>query len=96
VQLVDVDSDGDLDVMWSGTVDAGRNLSLLLRLYVNRGDGTFVDASVHLPSSGRVLQGNNIAAADVDGDGDTDLIVAGGAPYAETDRRGAVLLFEQR
>lgn len=96
VQLVDVDSDGDLDVMWSGTVDARRNLSLLLRLYVNRGDGTFVDASVHLPESGRILQGNNIAAADVDGDGDTDLIVAGGAPYAETDRQGAVLLFEQR
>jgi len=96
VQLVDVDSDGDLDVVWSGTVDARRNLTLLLRLYVNRGDGTFVDGSAHLPGPNRVLQGNNIAAADVDGDGDTDLIVAGGAPYADTSLPGAVLLFEQR
>jgi hypothetical protein len=95
-QLIDVDSDGDLDALWTGTINARNNLQLLTRLYINRGDGTFVDASQHWPAPSRVLQGNNIAGADVDGDGDIDLVIAGGAPYAATDLAGGVILFEQR
>lgn len=95
-QLIDVDSDGDLDALWTGTVDVRRDLQLLTRLYVNRGDGTFVDASQHWPAPNRILQGNNVAGADVDDDGDIDLIIAGGAPYAATDLAGGVVLFEQR
>jgi hypothetical protein len=95
-RLIDVDSDGDLDALWTGTVDARRNPVFEARLYVNRGDGTFVDASAHLPVVGRILQGNHAAGADLDGDGDVDLVIAGGAPYSDTGRPGAVLLFEQR
>lgn len=95
-RLIDVDSDGDLDALWTGTVDARRDPTFEARLYVNRGDGTFVDASAHLPAVGRILQGNHADGADLDGDGDVDLVIAGAAPYIDTGRPGAPLLFEQR
>jgi hypothetical protein len=69
---------------------------LLTRLYVNRGDGTFVDGTAFAPSPNLSMQGNNLDGADLDDDGDLDLVLALGAPYFETDRPGAVMVLEQR
>jgi hypothetical protein len=88
--MLDIDSDGDLDLFFGGTQNATR---FLLRAYVNRGDGTFVDASDALPDLDRRLQVNHVSGGDLDRDGDQDLVIAGGAPYADTSRRGDVLVF---
>jgi hypothetical protein len=96
VHLADLDRDGDLDIVWSGTNDARRDPSFMTRAYINRGDGTYVDASSHLPAAARTLQGNSIAAADLDGDGDIDIAIAGGAPYARTELPGRLVVYTQR
>jgi IPT/TIG domain/FG-GAP-like repeat len=90
--LLDIDSDGDLDVLFGGTRGARYNL----KLYINRGDGSFVDGSAALPSQGDPaprLQVNHIGGGDLDGDGDVDLAIAAGAPYESPGQPGAVLLF---
>ncbi len=71
--LQDVDGDGDLDLFVLSTTGH--------RLYVNAGGGTLVEsgASRGVTSSlGGVVRGS--AAADVDGDGDTDVLVFGSGP----------------
>ena len=76
----DVDGDGDVDFV-STVGDA-------VRLYRNRGDGTFeVDARAMRSQRGRALAGP--ALGDMDGDGDLDLFVgsAGGAPVQVFDNR---------
>jgi hypothetical protein len=73
--LVDIDDDGDLDVVMGTLAGA-------VRLYINRGDAFLDDRSfTDLPdqTSGDVP---NLAAADLDGDCLPDLVIprAGGAP----------------
>lgn len=46
------------------------------RLFLNRGDGTFVDASVRAGIAGRPGRGLGVACADFDADGDLDVLVA--------------------
>jgi hypothetical protein len=72
--MVDVDGDSDLDLfvaMASGN-----------RLYVNVGNGTLVESGVSRGaasySGGGVVRG--VTAADVDGDGDVDVLVFGSGP----------------
>ena len=65
--LVDVDLDGDLDIV---VAEWGREL-----LWINQGGGAFVDETLQrLPNT--ITQTKQVAAGDVDGDGDPDLVAA--------------------
>ena len=80
--LVDVDADGALDLYvvdgWriegNQVADRGRN-----RLYLNRGDGTFEDATDE-SGTGDDGWGTGIATGDVNGDGAVDLFVSNLGP----------------
>ena len=70
--LADLDGDGDLDVLQGGQPAPGDSAN---RLFLNQG-GTlsFVDASAGLPFQAEATF--DLAAADLDGDGDPDVLVA--------------------
>ena len=69
VAIGDVDGDGDLDLVF------GNNYGQQDRLWLNAGDGTFVDATAsHMPAS--LDWSSGLALGDVDGDGDLDLVAA--------------------
>ncbi|MEM7198893.1 MAG: VCBS repeat-containing protein [Planctomycetota bacterium] len=72
VAASDVDADGDLDLVLA-------NVQAQNRLYLNQGQGDFVDAT-----DGRMPMdtdwSNAVAAGDVDGDGDDDLVVPSTTP----------------
>jgi Tfp pilus assembly protein PilF len=74
-ELIDVEGDGWLDLVLGGTADDGRGALTLLR---NGGRGRWVDGTrtagmdaLDLPPVAELL------AADLDGDGDSDLLVRG-------------------
>ena len=72
IQAEDLDGDGDLDVLQGGQPAPGDSAN---RLFLNQG-GTlsFVDASAGLPFQAEATF--DLAAADLDGDGDPDVLVA--------------------
>ncbi len=73
VLLEDLDGDGDLDAVGGNSWDMGPSTYLLL----NDGFGSFSDASDQLPSSlGAGVY--SLAAVDLDGDGDEDLVLGSG------------------
>jgi hypothetical protein len=65
VAVADFDRDGDLDAAIAGEDDR------MSELYLNDGRGFFTAASDRLPTRG---VSNSVIAADVDGDGDADLL----------------------
>ncbi len=75
VDLVDVDFDGDLDLYLAEGTDsiAGRPD----RLLINDGDGRFEDQSALRLPPPNAQNSTKADFGDVDGDGDTDAIVAG-------------------
>jgi hypothetical protein len=79
--LFDMDTDGDLDLylVQSGSVLDGGRKDPPNRLYRNRGDGTFDDATA---GSGTDVggYGMGVASGDYDNDGDPDLFVTNAGP----------------
>ena len=71
VAVGDVDSDGDVDLVWGN--NKGRD-----RLVVNDGRGVFMERAVALPA--RVEVTRDVVFGDVDGDGDLDLVAANARP----------------
>jgi serine/threonine protein kinase len=70
IAVADVDGDGDLDVLLGNGDEESAS-----RVLLNAGDGTF-PTSFELP--GGSAKTNSIAAADVDGDGDLDVLLGNG------------------
>jgi enediyne biosynthesis protein E4 len=88
--LFDMDGDGDLDlylVQSGSVVDAGKK-SPSNRLYRNRGNGTFEDATA---GSGADVggYGMGVASGDFDNDGDADLFVTNAGPNILLRNEGA-------
>ncbi|WPP48414.1 VCBS repeat-containing protein [Catalinimonas niigatensis] len=76
-ELIDVDGDGDLDliVVSGGNEFQGEEEALLLRLYRNDGEGNFTRDRKAIPQV--YVNGSTVIHADYDQDGDEDLFVGG-------------------
>jgi tetratricopeptide (TPR) repeat protein len=75
----DIDNDGYLD-MYLGTGDHLFSSLVPNKLFRNMGDGTFADVTVSA-RVGNLQKGHGIAIADVDNDGDADIVAEIGGAY---------------
>lgn len=71
VVFIDVENDGDADVMISGTQ---ANDDALTRLYLNDGSGNY---SIDTNTSFEQLSADDVDVADTDNDGDIDILMSG-------------------
>ncbi len=71
VEFADLDGDGDLDLFLVSEDDQTNEL------YLNDGNGRYVDASDRIPVSG---VSNGHAVTDIDNDGDIDLLIGNQGP----------------
>ncbi len=93
--LFDVDSDHDLDLYLvqggplpgAGKSETDTGSSATNRLYLNRGDGTFID-STEESGAGDTGYGQGVVVGDYDGDGAKDIYVLNFGPNALYRNRG--------
>jgi predicted nucleotidyltransferase len=71
IAFADVDGDNDQDVLITGL---NSSLDNIAKLYTNDGTGAFTEAT-GIPFEG--VQNGSVAFADVDGDGDMDVLITG-------------------
>jgi len=69
----DVDGDGNKDVLITGITNLGFNSEVVTTLYLGNGDNTFSKVDTGLTATDR----GSTSIADVDGDGDQDLLITG-------------------
>jgi len=72
---VDMDKDGDLDVV-TAHEDYGKDN--VLQVFINDGEGNFAQLGAYGWSTGYKDHAGQIAAADLDGDGDNDIVALNG------------------
>jgi photosystem II stability/assembly factor-like uncharacterized protein len=73
----DYDTDGDVDILVSGSYNSGSQIEGRARIYDNVG-GNFVDTGNDLPApSASGSRGGTFSWLDLDGDGDLDYFIAG-------------------
>jgi photosystem II stability/assembly factor-like uncharacterized protein len=73
----DYDSDGDVDILLTGSYNSGQQIEGRAKIYDNQG-GVFVDSGNQLPApraSGS--RGGTFSWFEIDGDGDLDYFIAG-------------------
>ena len=74
--VVDIDNDGDLDIVWAnGQGYSTQGTALAVRVYVNNGAGVFADET-STRATGITGWYRGVEAGDIDRDGDLDLILA--------------------
>ena len=74
--MVDIDNDGDLDIVWAnGQGYSTQGTALAVRVYVNNGAGVFADET-STRATGITGWYRGVEAGDIDRDGDWDLILA--------------------
>ena len=81
IALSDVDGDGDLDAILTGNARDGNAADPVTLLYLNDGAGGFAEAPEQ-PFPPLYL--SEVIAADLDGDGDEDIILSGSPTFDNT------------